>query len=433
MLANCVEKFLGLTELARIEHPDLSVESGFQDAVSFIWENWDGFLSVAQDPVFICWVGLLNDLICPHRGSLIAGNDVLCFFTSKHDQFACLKEHLEQFSIFAFATAVKTQTSFRPPKSVAVEFGWLPGIDREYLSSPIGGDEKFHVISEVSNGIPIFDGQKRNGRRVPQVGSNGGSLSVHANHPYFQLGHIERWPRLMDYQKREQFVGIVDDALSLIDELIPGLCQQSSIILKTCVPMTTEGITPMASGSYTRLNGSIFLACSPQTELVAEMFIHEFCHNKLTLLEDVSPFFPSFSRSQFRHYSPWRDSLRSAEGVLHALFVHAEIARFWICLYQYGKSSMPKDLIRRRVWTLLGQISMGAKGLEKTGEFTDTGKILLAAIVQPIDGWTENFPPCCQDALPFFSEIKADSALAGMNISQALRSHKTAIFGSTPH
>jgi HEXXH motif-containing protein len=194
--------------------------------------------------------------------------------------------------------------------------------------------------------------------------------------------------------------------------------------------MTTEGVTPMASGSYTRLLGAVFLAESIKVEFVAEMFIHEFCHNKLTLLEELEPFFCNFSRSILRHYSPWRDTLRSAEGVLHALFVHAEIARFWLGLLGRSSERLDDDVILRRVWTLLGQLEYGVSDLRRTGEFTEIGHILLDSIARSVEVLRAVAGQCVPTALPFFSEMKKDPSLHDLKISLALERHRADVWQS---
>jgi HEXXH motif-containing protein len=424
-----VEEFLGLYHVIRSEHPHTSEETGFERCVAFVLEHWDSFFDIAVDPTFICWVSLLRDLIEPYGHRATAAADLRDHISASGlDRESYLHQHLTQFAAFAAGTAVKTGSDFVPPQTLSLQDGWLPGTDTELARDGDGNGKE--VLQAVLGGIPCFKSAARP-HPVPRARAASASLLVHANHPYYHLKHVERWPRLMTQSARVAFASRLAEAMSLTDQLIPGICRETDVVLNTCVAMETKGVTPMASGSYTRLFGAIFLADSPQVEFMAEMFIHEFCHNKLTLLEDAAPFFRNFSRRRFHHYSPWRDTLRSAEGVLHALFVHAEIARFWIRLLEQGSAGVRKDVILRRVWTLLGQLDLGAEDLRRTGEFTEVGSLLLDDIAQSIAEWRAAVTPCSPSAHPLFSEMKKDPELLELSIARALVRHRTAVWTSS--
>lgn len=424
-LVATVEEFLGLYHAIRSEHLHASEETDFERCAAFVMEHWGGFLDVAADPTFTCWVSLLRDLKEPYGRRSTAADDLTHHISAsalhKEDY---LRQHLTQFAAFTASTAVRSGSSFEPLYPLSLRGGWLPGSDTEWAD---GGDG---ILLAVLDSVPRFRFASCP-RPVPRAKAAPASLLVHANHPYFHLHHVERWPRISEHATRMTFAARLGEALSLTEQIIPGISREAGVVLSTCVPMETKGVTAMASGSYTRLFGAVFLADSPRVEFVSEMFIHEFCHNKLTLLEEASPFFRNFSRSQFRHYSPWRDTLRSAEGVLHALFVHAEIARFWIGLLELGPVSVGEDVILRRVWTLLGQLDLGIEDLRRTGEFTEVGGVLLDEIARSVGGWRAAVTPSPSSALPFFSEMKKDPELAELTIAEALTRHRAAVWESS--
>jgi HEXXH motif-containing protein len=59
---------------------------------------------------------------------------------------------------------------------------------------------------------------------------------------------------------------------------------------------------------------------------VAEALLHEAMHLQLTLVEAIVPLVTSTERAYF---SPWRNEHRTAQGVLHALYVFQVIDAFW--------------------------------------------------------------------------------------------------------
>ena len=191
--------------------------------------------------------------------------------------------------------------------------------------------------------------------------------------------------------------------------------------------MDTRGVTPMASGTYTRLQGAVFIADSDDPELSAEMLIHELSHTRLSLLEDLAPFFGDFSREKAGHYSPWRDTFRSAEGVLHALFVHMEIARFWLVRMRHSDTDAARERCLRRLWTLAEQIRVGSRDLRETGQFTQVGDVLLTKVEQELTTLETRLPPLDESARPFFSEIKPDPALSQHTIVHAVAGHRDGV------
>jgi HEXXH motif-containing protein len=59
---------------------------------------------------------------------------------------------------------------------------------------------------------------------------------------------------------------------------------------------------------------------------VAESILHEAMHLKLTLIEGVVPLIKEDARGKF--FSPWRDELRPARGVLHGMFVFRAVGEY---------------------------------------------------------------------------------------------------------
>lgn len=94
------------------------------------------------------------------------------------------------------------------------------------------------------------------------------------------------------------------------------------------------------SYSHPNLPFSIFLStCSeadPVSSLrVAESIIHEAMHLKLSLAEKVVPL---VAPGDAEHFSPWRDELREAGGLLHGAFVFKSLYFFFSAI-QWGDFS----------------------------------------------------------------------------------------------
>jgi len=66
---------------------------------------------------------------------------------------------------------------------------------------------------------------------------------------------------------------------------------------------------------------------------LADSLIHEHRHQKLYLLERVSPL---VQPTNAKFVSPWREDLRPPSGLLHAAFVFVELRRYWMHVLVHG-------------------------------------------------------------------------------------------------
>lgn len=422
-----IETFLGLFEITRTNRPSLFTESGLGVAIERVFEDWPSFVDVARTPSFCFWTSIWRDLTDLNPGSCIARNDIdrVVSALGGTDREAFLMQHLRRFGALAACTALRAGTSFQLSQPVPLSRAWLPLVEREWLDS--SGNAGPALLVGVEEGQVRWDDRRTAFHDVPIAEHGALRLHVHANAPEFQLRHVERWDRITDFAGCQQAAERLTAGIRRLADLMPEFLDHAALVAVTCVPLTSRATVAMASGSYTRLQGALFLLDSDDPDLSAEMLIHEVSHNKLSLLEDSADFFANFSRSRSAHYSPWRDERRSAEGVLHALFVHAEIARFWIRCHARPHAPDGQRRAARRVWTLLGQLQLGSDALKRTGDFTAVGRALLDAIDEDVESFIRSFPPCDAAELPFFSEIKQDARLADLPIAQALRAHYEAI------
>lgn len=427
-----IEAFLGLCEIVRTDRTELAESTGFTEMMEFVWNQWESFLEIVSDPTFTFWVTILDDLVNPYQLRRTASNDLNLYIeTSQISEADFLRQHLIQFGAFILSAAIFNQATVKLRHPVLLKFPWLPRSDFEYARRDENQTLSVNGVrngalgnySEVDQFIPL-----EIARTVPEINLDHMRVQVHANALPFHLKHIERWRRITGWAERAEIAKEATAALQLAEQFILGLIEQAGIIVNTLVPMSTDGVTPMASGSYTRLFGTVFLARSADPRLVAEMFIHEFCHNKLTLLEDATPFFQGFSRNEPFHYSPWRDTLRSAEGVLHALYVHSEVAKFWQGVLKTAVDKEARDLAQRRVWTLLNQLRMGVDDLRQTAKLTEVGAALVDDIDRSIREWLAESKPIDPASRPFFSEMKNNSGLASMTLREALEAHRLSVW-----
>jgi len=132
----------------------------------------------------------------------------------------------------------------------------------------------------------------------------------------------------------------VEDCLSLAFELIglvPSLRQSVVRLVRSIHIIRSNAANCDISFSDPALPFSIFVSApnknSPNAALrLAEAIVHESMHLQLALLE---VFFPIALAQTPVHYSPWKQSFRSASGLLHALFVFTIIDE-WFAQLPHG-------------------------------------------------------------------------------------------------
>ena len=198
----------------------------------------------------------------------------------------------------------------------------------------------------------------------------------------------------VDYQERHQ--PLVQQALDRIEQYQPRLFQQLQQYLQLLV------LVPLGSRDYTNLShsdlpGALICSVIDNPWIIAEAIIHEFHHNRLFCIEEITPLLSNSSAPDIEadplYYSPWRPDLRPLRGVLHALYVFIPVCWFWLQVYcsdqrcdriiDYGQSQL-----KRIPW----QLDMAIQQLDRYARFTHQGKAVftaLAAEVQAIHAQVE--------------------------------------------
>ncbi len=425
------EKFLGLSVITSEHHSDACRRTGFSTLIDYTKQGWNEFLIVIDDPSFVCWLSIWEELLQPYRSYYTNSLQLNSYFPDLSDdgKINLLNEHLLQFGVFTLSIAWLRKEDFLCPQAFFWKYRGLPATDTEW-QLPIDRvpSKLIGLRGSTLEGIDVYGNryQIKKIRPVPVVRHKCLSIKVQTYSPYYHIRNIERWDRLEEFRDLEKFAADFQSALYLIDSIFPGLLSQAKELVSNFIPMTTHGTTPMASGSFSRLFGAIFVNTSSSDNFNTEMFIHEFCHHKISLIEEFAELFPGNGVRKFIYYSPWRDSLRSAEGVLHALFVHSEINRFWIHLLDSTRDSIIKDIAYRRVLTLITQLKWGLNDLKEQSEFNSISTSIFNEIENLVNLWSCEYK--ITDKFPFFSELKQNSHLYQLPISQAIAKHRQQVW-----
>lgn len=150
------------------------------------------------------------------------------------------------------------------------------------------------------------------------------------------------------------------DAFKVIENVTWIACDIVRLV-RSIVVLHTEDDEIDVSYSHPKIPFSIFVSvCEKETEVsdlrVAESIVHEAMHLKLTLIERLVPLVDVSSANLY--FSPWRNELRPARGVLHGLFVFKVIHDFFKELQLNATHGVEDDYLEFRIEQIKNEISM---------------------------------------------------------------------------
>jgi HEXXH motif-containing protein len=128
--------------------------------------------------------------------------------------------------------------------------------------------------------------------------------------------------------------------LEAVDRLLKRVPDLAEIVSRTLAVIHPLAARPGydISHSQPRWRDKIFVSFPERLDEIgslrlAESVVHEAMHLHLTIEEERNTF---IARSTETLYSPWKDTIRSAQGVLHGLFVFCCIGAFLSCVAENG-------------------------------------------------------------------------------------------------
>jgi hypothetical protein len=148
-----------------------------------------------------------------------------------------------------------------------------------------------------------------------------------------------------------------EDAFSILKQ-VPTLLTTIATLVKSLHIIKPESDDYDISFSKPYIPFSIFVSVpqgnnSTRALRVAEAVVHEAMHLQLTLIEKVVRLIDSANE---KYFSPWREEFRTAQGVLHALYVFRVIDRFLEEFQTRSSSTGYSEYVQRRRCDITQQI-----------------------------------------------------------------------------
>lgn len=440
----------GLT--IKSELPDLARDSGFVEYLEkFKVLKVISLADVWSTPASYHWNSMMREFlkVVIHHAAI---PDILsCYLKFLEQSFEQgLRVHLNDFGRFVLAAFFNARLPVRLNTTVFLKLpNMLPGTGIAFL--PDGLDDT--PITEIAlsaldqKTIAALAGLQKAGGSCPVIleGESGkvfkviackipiwdgpcGKTELDSFEPCLNLPYVEAYPRVQSVVQSKRFFETLKRALHHLARHDPGVVDEISFITASITPMSTDGIdAEMCSGSASYIFGACFLSVTDEPMFMAEMLLHEFCHNKLRLLEDFVRLVVPESPVAAKYYSPWRDDPRPLDGIQHGLFVFGRIARFWLSVWNNPETSArDRALAQQRVGTLLYQLQYASVELTSHAVFTDYGR----AFLDEVNSWIHDLEMKTQawnyhDIRPLFSGVVKDKSLKTMPIIEALPRHRS--------
>jgi hypothetical protein len=264
-------------------------------------------------------------------------------------------------------------------------------------------------------------------QKLPTLNGTSGTIAIDSFEPCLNLLSIEVYPRIIDPESCRHFLVTVGRALKRLAVYSEPLVSDMTLITASLTPMDADvNEASMFSGTSSAIFGACFLSATDQPLFAAEMLVHEFCHNKLRLLQEVMPLISDKYLNRSIFYSPWRDDPRPIDGLMHGLYVFSSIADFWLHVWRDSSANQAeRKLAQRRVGTLLLQLKLALDEFSEHAELTHAGKVFLGIINHRIASLESQTKGWELDRLQsFFSGVLKDKSLKEMPVLESVTRHK---------
>ena len=178
-------------------------------------------------------------------------------------------------------------------------------------------------------------------------------------------------------------VGLVEDTLATLAGAVPGTFDAFTRIIRVI------GLKPRDAGGYDdfsnpELPGTFVASVRPDPIVLADHFVHELQHNKLSFVEELGALFDD-ARPAGRCYSPWRDDHRSPYGVFHGVYVFLGVHEYWVSVDAQDLEGERGAFARDQVARIPLQLALAVDVLERHAPLTAFGADILAELARAVE------------------------------------------------
>ncbi|MET7297562.1 HEXXH motif domain-containing protein [Embleya sp. NPDC005575] len=288
---------------------------------------------------------------------------------------------LDHLGSIAAAAALRADPEHAPGERIRVRAvdGWvyLPTLGRVRVAEGTGG------TAPIARQWRVDLLARREANRVCSATAAGlsATLAIEDVDPYRDVHRWEPTARLSAHQVSllQRNFGKAWDRLAVAHRAYAAGLGQA---LSTLVPVVAEpGVSLSSSSRYAF--GSIALAPAMGPITLAVTLIHEFQHNKLGAVQDITNL---SERSTLRYRAPWRLDPRPVGALLQGAYAHLGIADFWRIRRQTAAGE-EQDRAQAEFAVHRAHVAEAIGTLRACGELTPDGERIVAGMADTVESW----------------------------------------------
>ena len=361
------------------------------------------FTIIWQDPYAYFWARLAYELTgwCLNPAPRPAALEKYCAALGTDDPRRALMLHLEEFKRFLIALEMMTGRTrrFASPFATVLPLS-IPGTPYSILGagtiSVIGvagaALDVIHDGSTMRLKVDNAPPEKSAPRLVKRPVVQQKDLEVCLKPETFCVSTIDGASVLLDQPDdyQQQQLPLIRQALVLVERHHPDALAHMCELLQV-IAMKPHTVGDFSNVSFSDLPGAFILSAVREPYWIADALIHESMHNRLFFILDRGEILEGVGDGvdTGEFYSPWRDDLRPLSGLLHAVYVHIGVSKFWFSVCRSGETSgAHREYAEDQAVRAILHLKMGVAQLRRHATFTARGVGLFEELAREVDDLT---------------------------------------------
>ncbi len=344
------------------------------------------FTLIWRDPYAYFWARLAYELTgwCLNPSPLPAALEKYYAALGTDDPRRALALHLEDFKRFVIALEMLRGVNrcFARPFATALPLS-IPGTPYSLL-----GSGRIAVVGVEAAALEVIHGGATMRLKVDNTGSDRPTarlvkrplvqqqdLEVCLKPETFCLPTIDGAAVLIgqpdDYQYQQ--LPLLREALALVARHQPDALGHMCELLQV-IAMKPPTVGDFSNVSFSDLPGAFILSAVKEPYWIADALIHESMHNRLFFILDRGEILEGLGEGieTGEFYSPWRDDLRPLSGLLHAVYVHLGVSKFWFSVCRSGETrGARREYAEDQAVRAILDLRIGTAQLRRHATFTD--------------------------------------------------------------